>query len=156
MQNTRFGRDSYCSSICSFIQSTIGFQVRAALGAQTEFSEVRQVRTGLRPHPSIKSQPAQGPTSVVDVPEGRVDELAHVASALGDVQEHRDGVVSAIAQVQQGLGQAGLPCGWFWVGQTDKMRGVRPMAQNSWTGSQSTYLCHASSLSQSPICPPWN
>lgn len=113
MQNIRVGRGSYYSSICSFIHSTIGLQVYAALGAQTKFSEVRQVRTVPCPHPSIKSQPVQGPTSVVDVPEGRVDEFAHVASALGDVQEHRDGVVSAVAQVQQGLGQAGLPCGWL-------------------------------------------
>ena len=43
------------------------------------------------------SRPAQGPTSVVDVSEGRVDEFPHVARALGDVQQHRDGVVAAVA-----------------------------------------------------------
>lgn len=60
--------------------------------------------------PAAPASPA-GPTSVVDVAEGRVDELAHVAGALGDVQQHGDGVVVAVAQVQQGLGQAGLPRG---------------------------------------------
>lgn len=59
------------------------------------------------------SRPAQGLTSVVDVPEGRVDEFAHVARALSDVQKHRDCVVAAVAQIQQGFGQAGLPCGWL-------------------------------------------
>lgn len=54
------------------------------------------------------------PTSVVDVPEGRVDELAHVTGPLCDVQQHWDGVIAAIAQVQQRLGQAGLPRGWLW------------------------------------------
>lgn len=66
------------------------------------------------PPPCITPAPARDPTSVVDVPEGRVDELPHVARPLGDVQEHRDGVIAAIAQIQQGLGQAGLPCGWLW------------------------------------------
>lgn len=55
-----------------------------------------------------------GPTSVVDVPERRVDELPHVARALGDVQERGDGVVAAIAQIEQGLGQTGLPRGRLW------------------------------------------
>lgn len=62
----------------------------------------------------ITPAPVQDPTSVVDVPEWRVDELSHVARPLGDVQEHRDGVIAAVAQIQQGLGQAGLPRGWLW------------------------------------------
>ena len=41
--------------------------------------------------------PPQGPTSVVDVSEGRVDEFPHVARALGDVQKHGDGVIAAVA-----------------------------------------------------------
>lgn len=40
---------------------------------------------------------AARPTSIVDVSEGRVDELTHVARAFGNVQQHRDGVVAAIA-----------------------------------------------------------
>lgn len=69
------------------------------------------------------SRPAQGPTSVVDVSEGRVDEFPHVARALGDVQKHGDGVVAAVAQIQQGLGQAGLPGGRL-CGETRARRGV--------------------------------
>ena len=49
------------------------------------------------------SCPAQGPTSVVDVSEGRVDEFPHVSRALGDVQKHGDGVVAAVAQIQQNI-----------------------------------------------------
>lgn len=69
------------------------------------------------------SCPAQGPTSVVDVSEGRVDEFPHVSRALGDVQKHGDGVVAAVAQIQQGLGQAGLPGGRF-CRETRATRGV--------------------------------
>ena len=69
------------------------------------------------------SCPAQGPTSGVDVSEGRVDEFPHVSRALGDVQKHGDGVVAAVAQIQQGLGQAGLPGGRF-CGETRATRGV--------------------------------
>ena len=82
-----------------------------ALGAQTEALSWGDGWTSGdgAPHP----RPAQGLTSVVDVPEGRVDELAHVARALSDVQKHRDCVIAAVAQIQQGFGQAGLPRGWL-------------------------------------------
>lgn len=64
--------------------------------------------------PTAPPRDSRGPTSVVDVPEGRVDELARVTRALRNIQEHRDGVVAAIAQIQQGLWKAGLPGGRLW------------------------------------------
>lgn len=50
-------------------------------------------------HPSSHGTAAlhARPTSVVDVSEGRVDELPHVARAFRNVQQHWDGVVSAVA-----------------------------------------------------------
>lgn len=86
------------------------------------------------------------PTSVVDVPEGRVDELAHVAGALGDVQEYGDGVVPTVAQVQQGLGQAGLPCGRLCGGRTDRMKAAQPVAQDRALGREPEFW--------TPACPP--
>lgn len=81
-----------------------------ALGVQWESDKQGRCPTVTLRHPC----PTRGPTSVVDVPERRVDELPHVACPLGDVQEHRDGVITATAQIQQGLGQTGLPCGRLW------------------------------------------
>lgn len=83
-----------------------------ALGAQSE--ALGGQTSGDGAPPPCHSHPAQGPTSVVDVSEGRVDELAHVAGALSDVQKQGDGVITAVVQVQQGLGQAGLPSGRLW------------------------------------------
>lgn len=73
--------------------------------------------------PTATPRDSRGPTSVVDVPEGRVDELARVTRALRDIQEHGDGVVAAIAQIQQGLWKAGLPGGRLW-GERERGRGV--------------------------------
>lgn len=62
-------------------------------------------------------------TSVVHVSEGRVDKLAKVARPLGYVHQEGDGVVSTAHQVQQGFGQAGLPCGGFWIEEERANRG---------------------------------
>lgn len=70
--------------------------------------------------PTATPRDSRGPTSVVDVPEGRVDELARVTRALRDIQEHGDGVVAAIAQIQQGLWKAGLPGGRLWGEREDE------------------------------------
>lgn len=119
--------------VCSFLHQQLHIVLAAALdgdvqGCLTCDTTARQ--PPLCPVPSPESQTFQlpepsrcppwpggassgptPPTSVVDVPEGRVDELPHVSRLLGDVQEDGDGVVLAPAQVQQGLGQASLSRG---------------------------------------------
>lgn len=53
-------------------------------------------------------------TSVVDVPEGRIDELPEVPGLLCDVHQQRDGEVLAAIEVEQGFRQTGFTCGWLW------------------------------------------
>ena len=130
-----------------------------ALGVQWESDKQGRCPTVTPRHPC----PTRGPTSVVDVPERRVDELPHVACPLGDVQEHRDGVITATAQIQQGLGQTGLPCGRLWGerhtgGRAISLWYAAPGLQGTGhrAGSQRSWPCRTSPLSLSlsvPVVP---
>lgn len=53
-------------------------------------------------------------TSVVDVPEGRVDELPQGPGLLCDVHQQRDGDVLTPVEVQQGFRQTCFTRGWLW------------------------------------------
>lgn len=53
-------------------------------------------------------------TSVVDVPEGRIDELPEVPGLLCDVHQQRDGEVLTAVEVQQGFRQTCFTRGWLW------------------------------------------
>ena len=55
-------------------------------------------------------------TSIVNVSEGGVDEVAQVASLLCYVRQQGDGVVLATVQVEQGFGQTCFAGGRFWNG----------------------------------------
>lgn len=53
-------------------------------------------------------------TSVVDVPEGRIDELSEVSGLLRYFHQQWDGVILPTVKVQQGFRQTRLTRGGLW------------------------------------------
>lgn len=75
-------------------------------------SLTHQIRTPFLP--GAKRVLFEEHTSVVDVPEGRIDELPEVPGLLCDVHQHWDGDVLTAVEVQQGFRQTGFTRGWLW------------------------------------------